>query len=129
MAGKATKLNSCLVVRSLHMHTYDRTGQICKITVLLVDQRLDKDHLGRQQLEDLLNQSYPVTDPTTLSLLETLAQLYHGDASLTGKLGLIWERAAEGFSGNNEWIYNAWFESKFRKGLHKEAKQVRDPLL
>ncbi|KAL9129909.1 MAG: hypothetical protein Q9217_001757 [Psora testacea] len=96
---------------------------VCEIVARLVDPKIGSKESARQDLDALLGRRLPVTEASTLSLLESLAQAYHGGSELTEKLGRIWERAA-GALPKNEWVLHTWFQSKFRKGLYKEAKQA-----
>ncbi|KAL9104072.1 MAG: hypothetical protein Q9163_000924, partial [Psora crenata] len=97
--------------------------QVCRIVALFLSRKSNSKELARRELDTLLSRSRPVTDASALSLLESLAQTYHGDVEITSKLGRIWERAS-GALPNNEWLLRTWFQSKFRGGLYKEAKQA-----
>ena len=93
-----------------------------------LSQRSGNSSSGKKLLYSLLTQSQPVTDATALLLFEYLAQTVNDDDDdddeIKIQLGGTWERAANSHSRNNGWVYKAWFETKFRKGHYKEAKQV-----
>ena len=89
-----------------------------------LEQRPSRTYSGKELLHSLLKQPQPVVDPTALVVLEYLAQTVVDDVETTAQLGTIWERAATSLSRDNAWVYKAWFETKFCRGLYKEAKQV-----
>ena len=98
--------------------------QILRAIALNFDHKSSKKASGLYELETLLQQNKPVTDPDSLSLLERLRQSTHHDGCLSPSLDHIWERAASSLTGNNVWIFKAWFEVSLRNGLYNGAKQV-----
>lgn len=91
---------------------------------LLADARDIKKDAGLQAIQALLEQGSAITDPGALILLECISQSIFDTKLVSPHLSRIWDRAAQGLSGDTSWLFKLWFRVKFLKGRFGEAKQV-----